>query len=245
MSDSIVIQDGVASLTRHMQKCGTPFTMYVDSFNVHLLEDYYWHLSFSTTSAYAQRMLPRDSNGKQGHRRLHHDVVNVPEGFVIDHINGNGLDNRIANLEVVTQRENILRGQVAKSATGLLGVTLKQDRKGAAKPFGSQAYDPSHSKVYLGKFATRLEAAEEYDAYVLERDGTAVNTNRTRNSVLFDRLVQERLAGIPDRFDPLTAERPERGPTQLEKLGLGHIGDRKREQKRLSTRIRRAAAKSA
>lgn len=245
MSDSILIQDGVASLTKHMQKCGTPFTMYVDSFNAHLLEGYSWSLLTGTTSAYAKRNLPPDANGKRRTRQLHHDVIDVPEGFVVDHVNGNGLDNRIANIEIVTNRENTLRGQLARSATGLLGVSLHQARRGFAKPFEGQASDPNNTNVYLGSFATRIEAAEAYDAYVMERDGTAENTNRVRNSELFGRLVQERLAGIPDSFDPLTAKRPERGQSQLEKLGLGRLGDRKRETNRLSTRRRVAAAKTA
>jgi len=38
---------------------------------------------------------------------MHHAIMGVPEkGLMIDHINGNGLDNRKCNLRVVTNREN-------------------------------------------------------------------------------------------------------------------------------------------
>jgi hypothetical protein len=38
---------------------------------------------------------------------MHHAIMGVPEkGLMIDHINGNGLDNRRCNLRIVTNREN-------------------------------------------------------------------------------------------------------------------------------------------
>lgn len=44
-------------------------------------------------------------NSKVG--RMHRFLMNPPQGFEIDHINGSGLDNRRANLRICTPQENV------------------------------------------------------------------------------------------------------------------------------------------
>lgn len=47
--------------------------------------------------------------GRVGGRRvyLHRILVDVPEGLVVDHIDGNGLNNRRSNLRAVTRQQNV------------------------------------------------------------------------------------------------------------------------------------------
>jgi len=81
-----------------------------------------------------------------------------PSG-VIDHINGNPLDNRIANLRDVTQQVNTQnqRRSHRRSSTGLLGV-IPRPKQGK--------YDATicinGKSVYLGRFDTAQQAHDCY-----------------------------------------------------------------------------------
>lgn len=44
--------------------------------------------------------------GKQQHILLHREILNAPTGMMVDHINGNTLDNRKSNLRLCTNAEN-------------------------------------------------------------------------------------------------------------------------------------------
>jgi len=66
----------------------------------------YGHLSwFLSDTGYAMRR-PTLDDGAKITIRLHRLVADAPEGMVVDHLNGNKLDNRIGNLRVCTQKAN-------------------------------------------------------------------------------------------------------------------------------------------
>jgi hypothetical protein len=95
--------------------------------------------------------------GKQITKLLHRTILNAPNGLVVDHINGDTLDNRSSNLRVVTQSANIFNRQGATciSKTGIRGVSKTKS--------GSFAGDV---KIGKERFRKVFKTIEEATAFV-------------------------------------------------------------------------------
>lgn len=89
---------------------------------------------------------------------LHRVLTDCPDDMVVDHINGDGLDNRMCNLRVVTVAENNLNSRVrSDSQTGIKGAYYDK-RKGSYY----SRITINGKDIYLGTFKTAKEAAEAY-----------------------------------------------------------------------------------
>lgn len=86
---------------------------------------------------------------------LHRLLMGSPVGLVVDHINGNTLDNTDENLRVVTHAQNAQnRTAAATSSTGIRNVY--------ALPTGKFLVQVGHEgkAVYFGTYDTAFEAAQ-------------------------------------------------------------------------------------
>jgi len=105
---------------------GRPFECLFDDSDAEMLGQYHW----------------RVLQGAKGHRYavsyrkpavllMHRLIANPQRGRVVDHINGNGLDNRRSNLRVCTYSENLRNAKLrSNSTTGIPNVTA--DRRTGA-----------------------------------------------------------------------------------------------------------------
>lgn len=90
---------------------------------------------------------------------LHRLLLQVTPNLFCDHINGNGLDNRMSNLRCCTLAQNNANRRPKKHSSQFVGVQKT--------PHGWLARGFLNGKVYhLGTFATEIEAAAARDQFV-------------------------------------------------------------------------------
>lgn len=106
---------------------------------------------------------------KQCH--MSHHILTAPEGYVIDHINGNSLDNRRENLRIATYQQNS-RNRTKRKATASKYKGLCRVRN---KWRVSIAYDKR--RIFLGYFEEQITAAKVYDKYAVLFFGKFANLN--------------------------------------------------------------------
>ena len=114
-----------------------------------------WHLS---DTGYAVRR----NKSEGGTVRLHRLVVNAPESMVVDHLNGDKLDNRASNLRVCTQAEN------ARNRKDTVGICFDKSRSRWVVRYRNQFY---------GRYGTEQEAKRVYQ---LAKSGVPYNKTRRK-----------------------------------------------------------------
>jgi hypothetical protein len=106
-------------------------------------------------------------SGKIVHTRMHCLILDAKPGQQVDHINGNSLDNRRANLRLATPTEN--RANTGKRRGGVSrykGVSWHHGRWAAR--IGDR---------WLGQYPTEEDAARAYDAAAVEAWGVYARLN--------------------------------------------------------------------
>lgn len=142
----------------------------VDRKDFEKLINYKW----TYKDGYAVRFVGKVRNGRKC-LYMHRSILDASKGMEVDHINGDGLDNRRSNLRLCTRKENSRNTKIHKHNTSgykgvvryyrggkLTGKWLAQIIVDGKKIYGNsykrkeaaaKAYD-SLAKKYFGKFAS-------------------------------------------------------------------------------------------
>jgi hypothetical protein len=104
--------------------------------------------------------------------RLHRLLMDAPHGVLVDHVNGDGLDNRRRNLRLTDHSGNRANAAACGGRSRFRGVTWDAQRgKWMAR------LEVDGRRLYLGRFDSELEAAEAWDATALECWGDMARLN--------------------------------------------------------------------
>ncbi len=110
-------------------------------------------------------------NGRQQPVRLHRLILDFPDS-IIDHANGNRLDNRRCNLRVCTNSQNQANRAAMPHCSRFKGVTIEA-RTGK---FCSQIWC-NGKRYWLGTFTNETQAARAYDRAALKHFGEFARLN--------------------------------------------------------------------
>ena len=142
------------------------FTLVDDEDYVELMK-HKWHIKMCAKQRYAVRKHNRKA------LYMHREITTTPKGVLIDHKNGNGLDNRKQNLRNCTKQENARNtGKISNNKSGYKGVSWAKK----ANLWRAQIQTGEGVK-YLGCFFCLIKAAKAYDTAARKYHGEFANTN--------------------------------------------------------------------
>lgn len=150
----------------------------VDDEDFEWLNSFKWHVHKDNYKEkynhgyYAVRKMRK--NGKEYMQFMHRLIFNINDsGIMIDHVNGNKLDNRRENLRIATKSENGQnRRKQINNKSGFMGVFWHKgfNKYRAVIMFNGKT-------LYLGLYICPVKAAKAYDCKALELFGENAKLN--------------------------------------------------------------------
>lgn len=131
----------------------------IDDEDYEKIKDYSWHLKLEkkTGNFYAQTNIYR--NNKRTTAYMHRMILNAPDKILVDHTNGDTLNNKRNNIRLCSYFENNRNSQKRKfkKASIFKGVSLHYKGKYQA------TIGYNKKLIYLGLFDSEKDAAHAYN----------------------------------------------------------------------------------
>ena len=132
----------------------------VDDEDYELVAGYIWYAARSNATWYASTNTENPGNGNGNYRKLHmHSLIlKTAKGYMPDHIDGDGLDNRRENLRPVTYSQNAAN---SRKRVGCASAFKGVGRLKAGYWVARIIYN--YKEIYLGAYKQERAAALAYD----------------------------------------------------------------------------------
>lgn len=135
-------------------------TVFIDTDDLWVLTNFKWYVN-KEGYVYAAKGI-----------KLHRLLISPNDHKLVDHINGNPLDNRKYNLREATFHENAANSKIRSfNTSGYKGVFKRKNNKFRSK------IQSNHKVIELGTFNTAKEAAKAYDKAAKEYHGEYAKLN--------------------------------------------------------------------
>ena len=133
-----------------------------------------WCISVSGNKIYAARNDYR--NGKNNVIRMHREILgDIPDGLVVDHIDGDGLNNQRYNLRVCAMAQNLRNRKKPSNNNEKYTGVHRHSGKTKIRFRACIVHDGKFH--HLGMYDTPEEAARAYDVAATELFGEFARTN--------------------------------------------------------------------
>lgn len=129
----------------------------IDEEDYELVSEYRWNVQPGRNTFYAVTSIRLRGMEKPVQIKMHRMILDPHQGLVVDHIDGNGLNNTRDNLRQVSHADNLDADNVhspEKRRGTMLGVHYQKSRGKWTAHYKGQ---------YIGIFSTEVAAAEAYD----------------------------------------------------------------------------------
>jgi len=139
-----------------------------------------WHtckrtdnLAYAVTTTYP--------NGNKKELRMHRVILGATKGQIVDHIDGDSLNNQRSNLRICSQMENMQNLHRVKGLSKYKGV-------GFHKAYGKwrARIQVNKKPIYLGYFKDEIDAAKAYDEAAKKHFGAFARLNFSDETVAGD-----------------------------------------------------------